>query len=83
MQDNSMKGILFYRLDIKENFTHIGYATEVEMRGHEEVSVPILYELYPKKGFQLREQRTGLNFFHRIPEDNYECIKEVFEAKLF
>ena len=78
-----MRGILFYRLDIKENFAHVGYVKDAEMVGHEEVSAPHIYELFPEKGRTLREQRIGLKFFHRIPEDNHDCVKEIFESKLW
>jgi hypothetical protein len=79
-----MNGILFYRLDIKENRAHVGYVKDAEMIGHEEeISAPTIIEFFPKKGRVLREQKIGFKFFFRIPEDVHDCMKEIFEQKLW
>lgn len=54
-----------------------------EMVGHEEVKTPLITELYPQKRYKITNKVVSLNYFHRIPEDVHDCIKEIFGLKLF
>ena len=83
MQDKYMNGILFYRLDIKDRIAHVGYVKDAELFSRDEVRTPLIIELFPKKGHMLHDRQIGFKFFYKISDDNYGCIKELFEQKLW